>query len=139
MKKQVVFTETGEVLGDLVEPRRWTGEGYFIKVYREELRKAVRELGGRDFRVLLYLVGEMVGGNEVRVYATDVAKDLGLSKEGAYEALRSLCGKGYCARERAGIYTVSKAVAWRGRRVAGVEVPPVWEGNHHLSKNPGNS
>lgn len=113
-----VFNQEGEILGDLIPLKAWTGEGFFIKLYRMNLGRAVkqRHLTPAEFYILGLLIFEMKDGNYSWLYPSDIIRTLALGRTTVYKALKALREKGYIQRERPGIYVVSDQIAWRGKR-----------------------
>ena len=64
----------------------------FVFVFRDGLRQlaADRRCVGEDYRVLLHLVGCLEWDNWVRVSQTQVAQELGMSRQSVWRALRRM-------------------------------------------------
>jgi len=82
----------------------------------EELSKD-REIKGEDYRVLLFLLGNMDFENWIQVTQESIAKELGMERTNVTKAIKKLSKKGIievAKRGRMNIYRLNPDIAWRG-------------------------
>lgn len=120
-------TDTGEIVATTLKPfRRWTGESRWVKLYLDVAKRAVRDLGTYEWRVLSFLILDMrVPGNELFASPLGIAEELHIRPSTVYKSLKILVDKGYIARQRKGQYKISEELAWLGQRKEPLQSHPL--------------
>ena len=88
-----------------------------IMVFQRMLKKAVKELNNREYRVFGYLLGVMEFENWINIPQREIAEELNMHYTDVSKAIKGLREKGYILvmkKGRENYYRINPAIAWKG-------------------------